>query len=66
MRNLIEYPITSDEVLAALDSAQKRESNTQGIGGINAWALNLAMQYFKQNKDELSEFLVDQQKMEGI
>lgn len=39
MRNLVEYPITKEEVISALDTALQRESDDDRIGSIDAYIL---------------------------
>ncbi len=59
MRNLVEYPITADEVIStlqvALESYTKRV-RTDGIGGIEGVALLMAEQFISRNKAEFDTF----------
>lgn len=40
MRNIIEYPITTEEKIAALEAAIQHALEDQGVGGIEALALS--------------------------
>lgn len=51
MRNLLEYPITNDEKIAALDRAIKRIIADGCIGGIDAAALADVREHLMSNAE---------------
>lgn len=69
MRNLIAYPITTDEALKAFQDAVNDSSCTlqnAAIGSIDDYALSLIGNFLKQNREQLTSFLQDCQRMDGI
>jgi excinuclease UvrABC helicase subunit UvrB len=57
MRNIIEYPITFEEVLTALDAVQQQTS--QPIGGIDGVALFFLNTYVIGHEDEMRQYLAE-------
>lgn len=59
MRNIMEYPVTGDEAVGALDWAQKeytRNIENYGVGGIEGLALLLAARFIESHKKEFDQF----------
>lgn len=54
MRNLIEYPITSQEVVEALDRAYNDYVSKQSIGGNDGYILYTVKHLLETNKEFLA------------
>lgn len=61
MRNLVQYPITYDEVYDTLVYAQDKHEQDLGIGGTYGYCIGLLMKYMERHKRSVSKFLNDQQ-----
>lgn len=60
MRNLVEYPITADEVLEVVNRALERDNVRKAIGGIDGCVLHTLYQYLIDNPeavDDITEML---------
>ena len=53
MRNILEYPITKAEVVAAIYNAVENELRSGRVGGIDAAALMLAKEFIIDNGPEI-------------
>jgi hypothetical protein len=49
MRNILEYPLVEEEVMASLDRAMEREAASRQIGGTTGWALSAIRAYLAHN-----------------
>lgn len=59
MRNLVEYPVTADETVAALKwagSQYTKHIHEYGVGGIEGIALITAERFIEQNKERFDTF----------
>jgi len=59
MRNILQYPVTADETIKALDWAQKeytRNIQNYGIGGTEGISLLLAARFIEANKERFDAF----------
>ena len=53
MRNILEYPITKAEVVAAIYNAVENELRSGRVGGIDTAALMLAKEFIIDNGPEI-------------
>ena len=52
MRNILEYPITVEDKIAAVEWAIQLVLRDQGVGGVEALALTEVLTDLKNSKDE--------------
>lgn len=57
MRNLIEFPITADEVLTVVNTFLSREQERGEIGGINGLILHYVQQYLIDHPDAVRDIV---------
>lgn len=53
MRNTLQYPVTKDEVIAALERAAESELRSGRIGGIDPAALMMAKEFIAENGPDI-------------
>jgi hypothetical protein len=62
MRNLIQYPITYDELLIELGRAADRyDPEVDGVGGIEGTCLDMIQIYLTHNEQHVRQFLATMQ-----
>ena len=49
MRNLLKYPVTPEEVLAALETALERENDDDRVGDIAGMCIEATIRYLRDN-----------------
>lgn len=57
MRNLIEFPIQSVEILQALETAIERHRKLEIIGGTEGYCLHVLEQYLIDNPEILQDIV---------
>lgn len=57
MRNLVEYPITADEVLYSVNRALEQEISRKIIGGYDGLVLHLLHQYLIDHPDVVDDIV---------
>lgn len=57
MRNLHQYPITTDEVLEQLENYRLQSELSGAIGGTHGIVCHLLTQYLEEQRDNFNEFL---------
>lgn len=57
MRNLLEYPLSAEEVLSALQHALEERTGLQLCGDIDSVALYTVLKWFEDNPHILREML---------
>lgn len=56
MRNLLEYPLTSEEAYQAIDRSIEKYKGQ--IGSIEPYALHVIKAFIEKNKDEFESYVV--------
>lgn len=51
MRNIIQYPVTGEEILQTLDNAQKTYTENMTFGGIDGFVLEQLIEFLKVEKN---------------
>lgn len=57
MRNILQYPITEEEVLTALDLAVEEQAAKKYIGDTMGYCLHLVSEHFKKNPQLLTDLV---------
>lgn len=61
MRNILEYPVTKNEVIEKLESIKDEELTSERIGGIDALIMTYLIEFLEENKD-FDQFLASREK----
>jgi hypothetical protein len=56
MRNILEFPITMDEVITTLDTACQRANDDDNYGSVDAFVLSKLLEMAEDNRFEISDF----------
>lgn len=53
MRNIVQYPITHEEVIQVLEREIKEEQDKKLVGGIDGFVLHTLLEYVKQHPEDV-------------